>query len=150
MANIPLGYSLPYPKGITILIQKEVAERIVGSKKPTLLTWAVRIFGMPQIITDVSPKSFFPPPKVKSAIIRIPLFKKPLVREENLEAFFKMLSHAYKQPRKTLLNNLSDGWEKSKEELLNLFSNAEISPGMRLHQLVLEDWKRLFNQIYSE
>jgi len=161
VANIPYYITSPIlkhflrnqrirrPDIIVLLIQKEVAQRICDRKKPTLLSWEIRVFGEPEIVCPVPPKSFYPPPKVDSAVLKIRVYEKPLLAEDQLGDFFKMLSVAYKQPRKTLLNNLlaSSNWDK--EEVLELLENAGVDPGKRAHELSLEEWERVLKKHLS-
>ncbi len=149
VANIPYFITSPIlkhflrhqeirrPDLIVLLMQKEVAQRIVDLKKPTLLSWEVKIFGEPSIAGIVPAASFFPAPKVDSAILKIKLFPKPLVETKDFERFFRMLSVAYQQPRKMLANNLPNQstWEKT------------VDPKLRPHQLQLHEWKKLFQKI---
>ena len=149
VANIPYFITSPIlkhflrhqeirrPELIVLLIQKEVAERIVDRKKPTLLSWEIGVFGEPSIVGVVPPSSFFPSPKVDSAVLKINVFPTPRVELNHQEGFFKMLCAAYRQPRKMLSNNLpgADRWKNI------------VDPKLRPHQLSLEDWKKLFQKI---
>ncbi|MDZ4217348.1 MAG: 16S rRNA (adenine(1518)-N(6)/adenine(1519)-N(6))-dimethyltransferase RsmA, partial [Candidatus Gracilibacteria bacterium] len=129
VANIPYYITSPIlkhflrsqrvrrPDLIVLLIQKEVAQRICDSKKPTLLSWEIRLFGTPEIICGVPPGSFSPSPKVDSAVLRIRMLPKPLLPSEHMDALFVLMSLAYKQPRKTLLNNLMNVGKWSKENI---------------------------------
>lgn len=157
VANIPYYITSPIlkhflrnqevrkPNKIVLLIQREVAERICSQKKPTLLSWEIRIFGEPQVITAVPPSSFYPAPKVDSAILLIDVFSDSLLPAEMLNNFFSLLSVAYKQPRKTLKNNFSSDPRFPDEKLAQLFQQSQIDGGLRPHQLDLEQWKSLFN-----
>lgn len=159
VANIPYYITSPIlkhflrnqrirrPDIIVLLIQKEVAQRICDRKKPTLLSWEIRVFGEPEIVCPVPPKSFYPPPKVDSAVLKVRVHDKPLMVEDQLEDFFKMLSVAYKQPRKTLLNNLLASGKWNKEEVLEMLEKAGVDPGKRPHQLGLEEWERLLTSL---
>lgn len=158
VANIPYYITSPIikhflrhqeirrPDLIVLLMQKEVAERIVDRKHPTLLSWELRVFGEPKIVGAVPPQSFYPPPKVDSAILQLKVFEKPLIAHDQLESFFTLLALAYKQPRKTLLNNFSASGKWTKEEIASLFEKAKVSPTYRPHQLVLNDWISLSRQ----
>jgi len=96
----------PKPSSIVLTIQKEVAERICA--KPgnmSLLAASVQFWGKPEIIRIIPRESFSPAPKVDSAVIRIvPIISyKSSVISQNFYSFIKVL---FKQPRKTILNNL--------------------------------------------
>lgn len=155
IANIPYSITSPIlrhflrnqvvrrPETIVLMIQKEVAERICSEKKPTLLSWEIRIFGVPEIICKAPPESFFPPPKVDSAVLKISLHDTPLIPAEQQEGYFQLLERAYKQPRKTLLNNLSAAW--GKEVARAVLEKSQLDGGRRPHQLSREEWLRILD-----
>jgi 16S rRNA (adenine1518-N6/adenine1519-N6)-dimethyltransferase len=144
IANIPYYITSPIlkhflrrsthrPSKIVLMIQREVAERICSETKPTLLSWEVRLFGVPRIVCTVPPSSFYPSPKVDSAVICIDIFDEPLVAPQLIDTFFGLLEKAYKQPRKTLGNNL-----KGTDVIV-----PEKMSGLRAHQLGIDDWNNL-------
>lgn len=157
VANIPYYITSPIlkhflrhqnirrPDVIVLLIQREVAERICDLERPTLLTWEIQIFGTPELVCRVAPSSFYPSPKVDSAVLKIVVRDRPLLPDEVLEDFFRFLMVSYKQPRKTLLNNLSSSGKWKKDEVLALLKRANVDGGLRPHQLGLEQWKNLFS-----
>ncbi|MDP3975802.1 MAG: 16S rRNA (adenine(1518)-N(6)/adenine(1519)-N(6))-dimethyltransferase RsmA [bacterium] len=157
VANIPYFITSPLlkhflreqgvrrPRALVFLIQKEVAERICSEKKPTLLSWEVRVYGKPRLICAVPPTSFYPPPQVDSAVLMIEVLDQPLIEEQLADDFFTLLSCAYHQPRKTLLNNFSVQFKK--EDIQMVFDKLKIDPGLRPHQLELEQWKRVFTSL---
>jgi 16S rRNA (adenine1518-N6/adenine1519-N6)-dimethyltransferase len=144
IANIPyyitspilkhfLRRSLFRPSRIVLMIQREVAERICSRKKPTLLSWEIMVFGTARIVCPVPSSSFYPSPKVDSAVVCIDLFDEPLVAEDMLGSFFSVLEKGYRQPRKTLANNFKGTAVVLPHELKTL----------RPHQLSLDEWIRL-------
>lgn len=135
------------PRALVLLIQKEVAQRICDRKKPTLLSWMVRVYAEPEIVTLVPGSAFFPPPKVDSAVISLKCFEEPLVEERMIEDLFGVMERCYQQPRKTLLNNLLSGSGESKEEILARLEKAGVDGGMRPHQLSLDEWKALTTSV---
>lgn len=155
VANIPYYITSPIlkhflreqkvrrPNIIVLMIQKEVAERICDLDSPTLLSWEICLFGQPEIVCTVKASSFYPAPKVDSAVLKISVLSQPLISEDRMDHFFQLLSWAYKQPRKTLYNNLSAAGKWSKEEVTHSLEKAQVEPGLRPHQLKLEDWMRL-------
>ena len=136
--------SIRRPELIILMIQKEVAERICDKKKPTLLSWEIRVFGSPEIVCHVPPASFYPSPRVDSAVIRIRLFDKPLLEEKMPDEFFQLLEISYKQPRKTLMNNLLSSRRWPKDLILRMFEKSGIDEKARPHQLDFDDWRKLY------
>lgn len=137
------GPGIRRPERIVFLIQKDVAERICDKKKPMFLSWEIKIFGEPKILASVPPTAFFPQPKVESCVFRVILHPSPLIVEPDIPAFFQLLEKAYKQPRKTILNNLLASGKFSKENVLTMLDQAKISSGLRPHQLKLDQWIHL-------
>lgn len=110
-------------ESITVMIQKEVAERIVAranTKDYGALSVAVQFYATPEIITIVPPESFMPAPKVTSAVIKIDIKNhvKPQVSDQ--DKFFKVVKAAFGQRRKTLANALSSAFEMPKDKLREL------------------------------
>jgi 16S rRNA (adenine1518-N6/adenine1519-N6)-dimethyltransferase len=152
------------PSLIVLLIQKEVAQRICakpprlrqgngGQAKMSLLSVAAQFYAEPKIISYVSKKSFWPQPKVDSAIIKItpqitpssslPLASGELCRGEFRDEFFEVVKAGFAHPRKQLLNNLSTGLKISREEAEKLILKAELSPKMRPSELSVDNWRNL-------
>jgi len=110
-------------ESITVMIQKEVAMRIVAkanTKDYGALSVAVQFYATPEIITIVPPESFMPAPKVTSAVIKIDIKNhiKPQVSDQVM--FFKVVKAAFGQRRKTLVNALSSAFEMPKDKLREL------------------------------
>lgn len=141
VANIPYYLTSPLirrfleavypPSEMVLLIQKEVARRIC-SRPPrmSILSVAVQLYGTPKILASVSRNSFYPAPKVDSAIIRIFDIVKPDI---DIEKFFEIVRKGFSSPRKQLGSNLP------KELLLK----KGIDPIRRAETLSVEEWKKL-------
>src|SRR3989344_1254738 len=98
------------PKLIVLTIQREVAERITAKQgEMNLLAAAVQVWAEAEIIGYLKPSDFSPPPKVESAIIKLATRIQPLVTRDGVDDYYKIIKILFKQPRKTLLNNLSAG-----------------------------------------
>ena len=96
------------PTSMTLLVQKEVAERIVARDgKESILSISVKAYGEPSIISKVSKRYFTPEPKVDSAIIHIAHISKDNFKKVTEKAFFKVVKAGFAQKRKTLGKNLS-------------------------------------------
>lgn len=131
------------PTEIVLLIQKEVAKRIVA-KPPnmSLLSVSVQYYAEPKIISYVSKNCFLPPPKVDSAIIKLSQIHANLPQiDTNL--FFKIAKAGFSQPRKQLANNFARNLKLSKEEVASWLSKNNIKPAQRAETLCVQDWERL-------
>ncbi len=140
--------SLPL-ESITVMIQKEVADRIVapaGKKEYGAISVAVQYYSDPEIVRLVPPESFMPPPKVTSAVIKLDIknHKKPYVEDEKL--LFRVVRAAFSQRRKTLSNALSSGLSLPKEKVEKIVNDVTKNAKIRGEQLDLGQ----FIQIYEK
>jgi 16S rRNA (adenine1518-N6/adenine1519-N6)-dimethyltransferase len=135
---------------ITIMIQKEVAERInakAGSKDYGVLTLTVGYYASSEIVCIVPPSAFMPPPKVSSAVIKLTLRDKPPVEVKNTDTYFAVIKAAFALRRKTLLNALgSANLGKSKDEILAILEKSGIDPKRRGETLTDEEFARIANK----
>lgn len=115
VANLPYYITTPIVMGllenhaplksITVMVQKEVADRMVsvpGSKEYGALSLAVRYYTDPHIVANVPPNCFIPRPKVGSAVIKLDVYEKPPVPVSNEVLMFKLIRAAFNQRRKHL------------------------------------------------
>lgn len=136
------------PEITILMIQKEVAERICAQPpKNNLLASAVKIWAEPKILFPLSPEDFNPPPEVKSAVIKLES------RIGNLELgmvknYYKLIHIIFKQPRKTLLNNLNDGLDLTRAELEQILDGQKISRKSRPQDLSIEKIKELSTLLF--
>lgn len=131
------------PERLVLTIQKEVAERICAAQKYSLLALSIQVYGRPTTVLQIPAGAFYPPPKVDSKVIRIDLYNRPLVPAEHLDTFFKLAKAGFSQKRKTLLNALSGGLGRSKDEIKALLSAAGIDPRRRAETLQIQEWGNL-------
>jgi 16S rRNA (adenine1518-N6/adenine1519-N6)-dimethyltransferase len=132
------------PRRIVLTIQKEVAERICA--KPgdlSLLALSVQVYGEPHIAAHIPAEAFFPAPKIDSAVLVIDIFSTPLIREEYLDTFFRLIKAGFGQKRKTLRNSLSSGLHISTTDAAELLNSANIDPQRRAETLSLNEWESL-------
>ncbi len=130
------------PKEMLLMIQKEVAERIVApAGKMSKLAVAVQYYAQPKILFSVSKENFTPAPKVDSAVIKIENIKKIPAPES--KKFFQAVRAGFASRRKTLANNLSNSLHLPKNEILSLLKSIQLSPSARAQELSIEDWKKL-------
>ncbi len=133
---------------IVLLVQKEVADRLValpGTPAYSAFTVFVQYHCDVSIAGLVSPRCFFPPPKVTSAIMRLVPRTAPVVECPDEALLFAIVKAAFGQRRKTLLNALSGdpalGWTRARA--LAALNSASISPSVRGETLSLPDFARL-------
>lgn len=130
------------PKSMTLMVQKEVAERIITrDKKESLLSLSVKAFGTPKYIKTVKAGSFVPAPNVDSAILLIENISKDRLDEINESLFFKIIHAGFAHKRKQLLPNLSSLFERNK--IVEVFNRLGIPLKARAEDVDLEKWVKL-------
>lgn len=127
---------------IAVMLQKEVGQRITA-RPPKMNRLAVfcQFLSKPEITGYVSKKSFWPQPKVDSAILKIKPFL--LDKSVNKALFSKIVRAGFSHPRKQLLNNLSEGLILSREQAASWLKKNNIQPSQRAETLTVEDWRNL-------
>jgi 16S rRNA (adenine1518-N6/adenine1519-N6)-dimethyltransferase len=128
------------PERIVLLIQKEVAERIVDDKE-TMLSLFVKNRARAWAGPVVKAKEFTPPPKVHSQVIILEPRKKPQVSNEVL----KVIKIGFSAPRKKLVHNLAK--IKPQKELVKILKENGIDENMRPGDLSLQDWQKLYQSL---
>jgi 16S rRNA (adenine1518-N6/adenine1519-N6)-dimethyltransferase len=132
------------PKEMTLIVQKEVGQRICAKPpKMSILAVSVQIYARPKIISYISKKSFWPSPKVDSAIMKISNIGPNQDQGIDRDLFFKIVKAGFSQPRKQLINNLSKGLEIEKEKAQKWLLKNKIEPSQRAETLKIEDWLKL-------
>jgi 16S rRNA (adenine1518-N6/adenine1519-N6)-dimethyltransferase len=127
------------PSLIVFTIQKEVAERLTAQPPAmNLLAASVQYWAEPKIITSIPAGSFSPPPKVDSAIISL---KTKKVKDS--ESYYKFIKILFKQPRKTILNNLAESLELNKDEIGKKLSSLDIKERSRPQNLDLKTIQKM-------
>ncbi len=125
------------PVKLVLLVQKEVAERIVcRDNKESILSLSVKFFGKPKYIETVKAGSFSPPPKVDSAILEI----KDLIErnKKETEKFFDIVKLSFAHKRKKLFSNLS--LKYNKESIENCFQVLKIDKNVRAEDLDINNY----------
>ena len=128
------------PHTMALLIQKEVARRIIDTKE-SLLSLSVKVYGTPKIIATVSRGNFSPPPQVDSAIIAITDISKKNFAHVSEEYFFKVLHAGFAAKRKMLAGNLRN--IVSEEKILPALAAAGINAKARSEEVHVEQWLAL-------
>ncbi len=134
------------PELAVLLMQKEVAERIVAkNKKGSILSIAVKVYGDPQIISKVPRGAFVPPPSVESAVLLIKnisrdFFNKKEICDEKL--FFEILKTTFGKKRNQMSRSFGE-YLKNKEIALEILNTISIDSKTRPEDMSLSDWKRL-------
>lgn len=164
VANLPYYITTPIIMGlfeshvpaesITVMVQKEVADRIQagpGNKDYGALSLAVQYYANPYIAANVPPNCFMPRPKVGSAVIRLDCHKKPLVEVKDERLLFDIIRASFNQRRKTLVNGLynSDRLSFSKEEIVRAVEKLGRGANIRGESLTLKEFAELSDYLVT-
>ena len=136
-------------KSLTIMIQKEVAERMnaePGNKDYGALSLLVQYYCNTSIVRKVPPQCFIPRPKVDSIVIRLDRLQEPKVKVENEKLFFDIIRSSFNMRRKTLWNGVKN-IGLSKENLELAFEEAGVDPKRRGETLTIEEFAMLSDKI---
>lgn len=137
LGDLITSYQLPVTN-IVLMIQKEVAERICAQPpRMNLLAAAVQFWAEPKILFTLKPEDFSPMPEINSAVIKLTLSPKPSTLNPNV--YYQFIHAAFKQPRKTLVNNLGIGLKKPKNEIENALKSLGLDPKIRPQNLSIKE-----------
>lgn len=165
VANLPYYITTPIIMGllegkapiesITIMVQKEVAERMQtgpGSKDYGALSLAVQYYADANILMTVPASCFMPRPKVDSSVIKLDIYDKPPVDVCDEEIMFKIIRASFNQRRKTLVNGLKNASNLpfTKEEIEESIEKLGEDVRVRGEKLTLEQFAKLTNILMGE
>lgn len=139
-------------KSITIMVQKEVADRMQvgpGTKDYGALSLAVQYYARPEIVANVPPNCFIPRPNVGSAVIRLTRYEEPPVQVTDEAFLFALIRASFNQRRKTLANGLSNAGELklTRDQVTEVLESMGLSVTIRGEALTLEQFAELSNRL---
>ena len=137
-------------ESITVMMQKEVADRIAaapGTKPAGAITYSVHYYADVTRITDVGRDSFYPAPKVDSAVLRLDLREGPPVEVSDMDLYFNCIKAGFSHRRKTLLNSLMSLGGYDKAEIEDALHRSGIEPERRAESLSMEEFARLADSL---
>ena len=136
-------------ESITVMIQKEVAERLIeipSGKNTGAITYTIYYYCEGKKIREVDSTSFIPMPEVTSEVINLKLRKEPYVKVTSEKVFFNIIKSSFMQRRKTLLNALvNSGVFKDKKEGIEFLKKSNLPENIRAENLKIEDFALLCN-----
>jgi 16S rRNA (adenine1518-N6/adenine1519-N6)-dimethyltransferase len=158
VANLPYYITAPTfrhflesanpPRMLVVMVQYEVAQRIVaGPGDLSLLGVSIQFYGQPKIIARVPASSFYPAPKVDSAILRVDVHTQAPHTHEESESLFRVVQAAFSAKRKQLHNSLTHGLHRKNEDIRSWLATANIVATRRAETLSIEEWLRLWRCI---
>ena len=133
--------SVPPPSMVLVMVQKEVAESMTASPGDmSLLSVATQCYADARLVCSVPPSAFRPPPKVRSAVVRLDVREIPLVDSANRDVFFEVVRAGFSAPRKQIHNSLSHGLGIEPGTGTAILERAGIDGRRRPATLNLEEW----------
>ena len=161
VANLPYYITTPIimnllegdipAESITVMIQKEVAERMAagpGGKEYGALSLAVQYYAEPELIANVPPNCFIPRPAVSSVVIKLTLLKEPPVQVKDPDRMFALIRAAFGQRRKTLCNSLTNADRSlTKTKVAQVLKDMELDENIRGEALSLSRFAELTGRL---
>lgn len=138
-------------ESITVMIQKEVADRLIaipGEKNTGAITYTVYYYSIGEKVIEVQKNSFIPEPEVTSEVIKLTIRNKAPINVKNKELMFNIVKNAFMQRRKTLLNSLNNSnIFSSKDEGAKILKEIELEENIRAERLTLQDFANIADKI---
>ena len=135
----------PRPKTLVLLVQREVADQIVARNgKGSILSHAVSVYGVPDVVARVPRGAFVPMPSVDSAILRVARITDPFSNDAERTNFFDVLKTGFSSKRKQLINTLSAGkLGLTKQDVAGILEKLSIHPSARPEDLTTKQWAKI-------
>ena len=133
-------------RNITVMVQKEAAQRLCaapGTREAGAISYAVAYYAKPKLLFTVQPGSFYPAPKVTSAVVRMDIRPTPAVQVEDEAGYFALVRAAFGQRRKTAANAIAGGLNLPKEKVIAAIEAAGFDARIRPEALTLEDFAKI-------
>lgn len=138
------------PTQMVVLVQKEVAVRVVAQdKKESILSLAVKAYGEPKLVYKVNKGSFNPIPKVDSAVLSIEnISRKNFTNQKHEEIFFKLIKSGFAHKRKFLISNIKEVFPET--DFVKLFQTQNLSEKVRAEDVTMSAWLQLSLSIATQ
>lgn len=132
-------------QNLTVMVQKEAADRLAAAS--SAISCAVSYYARSRMMFTAAPGSFYPAPKVTSAVVRMDLREQPAVQVEDEEGYFALIRAAFGQRRKTAANSIAAGLSLPKERAIAAIEAAGLDARVRPEALTLEDFARIQQEL---
>jgi len=132
------------PRWLLVMVQREVAQQIVAPPgKRSLLSVSVQFYAQPELLFNVEPAAFDPPPAVRSAVVQIQRRPEPAVDVPSEARFFEVVRGGFAFPRKQIHNSLARALWLDPDTATPWLESCQIDPTRRAATLTLDEWARL-------
>ena len=137
-------------QSVTVMVQKEAADRLAavpGTRASSAISCAVSYYATSKMMFTAAPGSFYPAPKVTSAVVRMEIRPQPAVQVEDEEGYFALVRAAFGQRRKTAANAIASGLGMPKDAVTAAIEAAGFDARIRPEALTLEDFAKIQNAL---
>ena len=151
-ANLPYYITSPIVmkrlpiESLTVMVQKEAADRLAavpGTRASSAISCAVNYYAASRLMFTAAPGSFYPAPKVTSAVVRMDIRPTPAVQVEDEEGYFALIRAAFGQRRKTAANAIAGGLNLPKEKVIAAIEASGFDARIRPEALTLADFAKI-------
>jgi 16S rRNA (adenine1518-N6/adenine1519-N6)-dimethyltransferase len=136
----------PRPKRLSLVVQKEVAERWTAATGASLATVAVQVFAEARLLLTIPAAAFTPAPRVDSALVRLDVRERPAVDAADLQAFFRFVEAVFQGRRKQLGGTLGRISGIGSTAAGTRLREVGIDPERRPQTLSLGEWEALYEE----
>jgi 16S rRNA (adenine1518-N6/adenine1519-N6)-dimethyltransferase len=163
VANLPYAITSPAlrhfleadhkPEVMVVLVQWEVGLRIAAKAGDlSMLAHAIQMYAEPEVIARVGSASFYPPPAVDSAILRLRIRPHPAIAAAEIEPVMRVIKASFLHARKTLSNALPSGLAAmgnptTREQAVAALQQAGVDPQRRAETVTLEEWAQVYRAL---
>ncbi len=140
----------PRPRRLSLVVQKEVAERWTASSGASLSTVAVQVFAAARMQFAIPAAAFTPPPRVDSALVRLDVRGRPAVEVDDLQSFFRFVEAVFQGRRKQLGGTLGRLGGTGSTEARTRLRDIGIDPERRPQTLTLGEWETVYKDFNPE
>lgn len=138
------------PQRLVVMLQREVAQNLVaGPGRMSFLSVSVQLYSQPRLLFMVPPQAFYPPPKVRSAVVRLDVRPELAVAVDDPQGFLRLVQAGFAAPRKQIRNSLALGLAIDAMTVAALLEAAGVEPTRRPQTLSLEEWAALYRACES-
>ena len=138
--------SPPRPRRLSLVVQKEVAERWTATTGASLATVAVQVFAEARLGFTIPAEAFTPAPRVDSALVVLEVRDKPAVQVSDMDAFFRLVEAVFQFRRKQLGGALGRIAGIRSEAAAKRLRDAGIDPERRAQTLTLAEWETVYHR----
>jgi 16S rRNA (adenine1518-N6/adenine1519-N6)-dimethyltransferase len=130
---------------MVVTLQVEVARNVAAAPgEMSYLSVETQYYAQPRLLFEVPASAFRPPPKVRSAVLRLDVREGTAVEVDDREAFFRLVQAGFSAPRKQLRNALAIGLGCAAAEAESILASAGLAPERRAQTLTIEEWAALY------